>query len=101
MAITQGAEVSNGSSYWTMVRDGFTNLVLDYGRSKFVDGEHRQDTNAVPDNIDLRYGVGHVERASSAGGASPSLGGLPVTSWLMIGCGLVVSAIVLKKFKVF
>lgn len=88
MAQTQTA------NYFSGLRDQLTGVGLDILRARYIDAQTPQDEKNVPDEADFRYNVGSVtgnplERAP---------GGVPLSTWAVIGLGLVAGVIVLKKF---
>jgi hypothetical protein len=59
---------TNSSNYWTGLASDLTTLAVDYGRSRLIDVETRDDDRNIPDQADLRYGYrGQVSNGLSVG----------------------------------
>lgn len=87
-----------GGNYLTELRDGMTDLALDWGRAKFVDVERSDDDRNIPDRNDLRDGHDRQTQKDATGGIwQQAPGGVNLSTWLILAGVAVVGYAIVKK----
>jgi hypothetical protein len=76
----------NTTNQWSDFLGGLRQLSLDVARHKLIDVERASDDNNLPDQADLRYGLGY-----------PVAGGMSVGGWLVLGVVVVVGGLLLRR----
>ncbi len=87
---------TDGNTFLQDFGRGLLDLTLDYGRTKLIDVETADSDRNIPDTNDLVNGDARIESSHTLGGAY-ALGGFTPMHAALIGGGLLLAAIIVKK----
>ena len=83
---------TESTSYWSGLRNDLTGLAIDIVRARHIDVEQFGDGDNLTDQADVRAGFTGQDSFVAAPG------GIPITTWLLIGAAVAGGVIVFKKF---
>lgn len=87
---------TDGNTFFQDAGKNLFGLVLDYGRHKLIDVETSRSDNNIPDRNDMANGFVPLENSNALGGAYKT-GGISPVQWALLGGGLLIAAIVVKR----
>lgn len=101
MAQTQGTDTGGFGAGFKDFLFGVADKAIQYEQAKRVDVETTSSGRNVPDNADMVAGQTRQAASDTLGGSfKKAIAGVSIQNWLLIGGGIAVGSVVLKKLRV-